>query len=130
MSKAAMTLTPIRTEADYKAALKLVEPYFDDEPKPGSEAGAHFDALVTLIEAYEAKHFPIAPPTPVEAIKFRMEQAGLTVKDLEPIIGKSNRVYEIFSGRRPLTLSMIQRLHTELGIPAEVLIRPMAKLVA
>jgi HTH-type transcriptional regulator/antitoxin HigA len=130
MSKAAMTLRPIRTEADYKAALKQVEPYFDDEPKPGSEAGAHFDALVTLIEAYEARHFPIAPPTPVEAIKFRMEQAGLTVKDLEPIIGKSNRVYEVFSGRRPLTLSMIQRLHAQLGIPAEILIRPMPKWVA
>jgi len=130
MRKAALTLRPIRTGADYEAALKLVEPYFDDEPEPGSEAGAHFDALVTLIEAYEAKHVLIAPPTPIEAIRFRMEQAGLTVKDLESIIGKPSRVYEVFAGRRPLTLAMIQRLHAELGIPAEVLIQPTPKHAA
>lgn len=130
MRKAALTLRPIRTGADYEAALKLVEPYFDDEPEPNSDAGAHFDALVTLIEAYEAKHFPIAPPTPIEAIRFRMEQVGLTVKDLESIIGKPNRVYEVFAGRRPLTLAMIQRLHAELGIPAEVLIQPVPKHAA
>jgi HTH-type transcriptional regulator/antitoxin HigA len=80
------------------------------------------DILTTLVQAYEAKHFPIGTPDPIEAIKFRIEQSGLTVKDLEPIIGKSNRVYEVLNRKRPLTLAMIRRLHEELGIPAEVLI--------
>jgi len=75
-----------------------------------------------LVQAYEARHYPIDAPDPVEAIKFRMEQSGLTVKDLEPIIGRPNRVYEVLSRKRPLTLAMIRRLHRSLGIPAEVLI--------
>ena len=83
--------------------------------------------MVTLIEAYERKHYPIDPPDPIEAIKFRMEQGGLTVKDLEPMIGKSNRVYEVLSGKRNLTLPMIRRLHRDLGIPAESLIGPVAR---
>jgi HTH-type transcriptional regulator/antitoxin HigA len=80
------------------------------------------DVLTILVEAYEAKHFQIGPPDPVEAIKLRMEQSGLTVKDLEPMIGKSKRVYEVLNRKRPLTLAMIRRLHTQLGIPAQVLI--------
>ena len=76
----------------------------------------------TLVQAYEARRVPIAAPDPVEAIKFRMEQSGLSVKDLEPIIGKSNRVYEVLNRKRPLTLAMIRRLHQQLGIPADVLI--------
>ena len=76
----------------------------------------------TLIEAWERKHYPIAPPDPIEAIKFRMDQAGLSIKDLEPIIGRSNRVYEVLARTRPLTLAMIRRLHKELGISADVLI--------
>lgn len=72
-----------------------------------------------MIEAYERKHYPIDPPDPIAAIKFRMDQQGLTVKDLEPMIGRSNRVYEVLAGRRRLTLDMIRRLHEELGIPAE-----------
>ncbi len=84
--------------------------------------GERLDILVTLVQAYEARHFPIEAPDPVEAIKFRMEQGGLTVKDLEPIIGKSNRIYEVLNRKRPLTLAMIRRLHKSLGIPAEVLI--------
>ena len=86
MKKNAYPIHPIRTEADYQAALQLVARYFDDEPELESEAGAHFEAMVTLIEAYEAKHYPIDP---VEAIKFRMEQQGLKPKDLEPMIGHS-----------------------------------------
>jgi HTH-type transcriptional regulator/antitoxin HigA len=74
------------------------------------------------VQAYEAKHVPITLPDPIEAIKFRMDQSGLSVKDLEPIIGKSNRVYEVLNRRRPLTLAMIRRLHKSLGIPADVLI--------
>ena len=118
-------LKPIRTEEDYQAALQVASAFFDlpEEIDPESEDGAAFDALLTLIEAYEAKHYPIAPPSPIEAIKFRMEQEGLTIKDLEPIIGKSNRVYEIFNGTRSLTLPMIRKLHKELHIPAEVLIQ-------
>lgn len=118
-------LHPIRTDEDYRAALKAAEAFFDapQEPDPDSEAGAYLEALVTLIEAYERKHYPIDPPTPIEAIKFRMEQEGLTVKDLEPLIGQSNRVYEVLANKRPLTLRMIRNLHQELAIPAEVLIR-------
>ena len=120
----ALTLQPIRSEDDYRAALKRVEQFFDaaQEPDPESEEGAFFEALMTLVEAYERKHYPISPPDPIEAIKFRMDQNGISVKDLEPIIGKSNRVYEVLNRKRPLTLAMIRRLHSALGIPAEVLI--------
>lgn len=119
-----LQLLPIRNEADYRAALKTAEAFFDaaDEPDPSSEEGAFFDALITLIEAYERKHYPVDPPDPIEAIKFRMEQSGLQPKDLEPYIGRLNRVYEILTHKRPLTLSMIRRLHDGLGIPAEALI--------
>ena len=120
----ALTLQPIRSEDDYRAALKQVEQFFDaaQEPDPESEEGAFFEALMTLVEAYERKHYPISPPDPIEAIKFRMDQNGISVKDLEPLIGKSNRVYEVLNRKRPLTLAMIRRLHSALGIPAEVLI--------
>ena len=116
---------PIRTEDDYQAALAEVETYFDrdTEPDESSSEGAHFDALVTLIEAYEAKHYPIDPPDPIEAIRFRMEQQGLKPKDLEPMIGQRNRVYEVLNGKRKLTMAMVWRLHTGLGIAAESLIR-------
>ena len=124
MTKTTLTLRPIRTDADYRAALKQAERLFDapDEPGPDSEEGAFFEALITLIQAYECKHCPIDPPEPIEAIKFRMDQSGLSIKDLEPLIGKSNRVYEVLNRTRPLTLAMIRRLHQSLGIPAHVLI--------
>lgn len=94
---------PIRTEADYRAALARVEKFFDavDEPVPDSPEGSYFDALVTLIQAYEARHYPVAPPTPVEAIKFRMEQGGLGIDDMVPYIGPRHRVYEVLNGTRP-----------------------------
>ena len=117
-----MQLKPIRTEADYAAALQAVAPYFDHEPQAGSDEADQFEVLLLLIEHYEASHYPIAPPDPVEAIRFRMEQAGLTPKDLEPMIGRLNRVYEVLTRKRPLTLPMIRRLHAGLGIPAESLI--------
>lgn len=124
MKKAALNLHPIRTDADYRAALRQVERLFDapEEPDPDSEEGAFFEALITLVQAYERKHYPIDPPDPIEAIKFRMDQSGLAIKDLEPLIGKSNRVYEVLNRKRPLTLAMIRRLHQSLGIPAHVLI--------
>lgn len=119
-----MEIRPVRTNEDYKAALKEVSAFFDNEPETDSPEGDRFEVLVTLIEVYEAKHYPIAPPDPIEAIKFRMEQGGLSVQDLVPMIGRTNRVYEVLNHTRPLTLAMIRSLHEGLGIPAEVLIRP------
>ena len=117
-----MDIRPIHTEADYKATLKEISALMESDPDLGTPEGDRLDILATLVQAYEAKHVPITAPDPVEAIKFRMDQSGLSVKDLEPIIGKSNRVYEVLSRKRPLTLAMIRRLHKSLGIPAEVLI--------
>ncbi len=125
-----MEIHPIRTEEDYRAALRQVSVFFDNEPDPGSPDGDRFEVLLTLVEAYEARHFPLELPDPVEAIKFRMEQEGLTPKDLMPMIGRLNRVYEILNRKRPLTLNMIWKLHEKLGIPAESLIRPSRLLAA
>jgi HTH-type transcriptional regulator / antitoxin HigA len=116
-----MEIKPIRTKADYRAALKQIEALMGAQPD--TPEGEHLDVLVTLVEAYENKHYRLDLPDPIEAIKFRMEQKGLTAKDLVPMIGRINRVYEVLSRRRPLTLAMIQRLHSELGIPAESLIK-------
>ena len=117
-----MNIKPIKTEADYRAALKEIESLMT--AAPDTPEGERLDVMVTLVEAYEAKHFPMDLPDPVEAIKFEMERRGLTVKDLEPMIGKSNRVYEILNHKRSLTLNMIGKLHKGLGIPAESLIKP------
>ena len=119
-----MDIRPIHTEDDYKSALRELSAYFDNEPVPGTPDGDRFEILLTLVGAYEARHYPIDLPDPVEAIKFRMEQAGLTLKDLVPAIGRLNRVYEILNRKRPLTLPMIWKLHKNLGIPAESLIQP------
>lgn len=119
-----MEIRPIHTEADYKATLREVSAYFDNEPELGTPDGDRFEVLLTLVEAYEAKHYPVDLPDPVEAIRFRMEQSGLTPKDLVPAIGQLNRVYEVLGRKRPLTLKMIWRLHEKYGIPAESLIRP------
>ena len=116
-----MDIKPIRTKADYRAALKAVESLMG--AKARTPEGDRLDVLVTLIEGYERQHFPMDLPDAVEAIKFRMEQQGLTPKDLEPLIGRSNRVYEVLNRRRSLTLAMIQKLHAGLGIPAESLLR-------
>ncbi len=116
-----MEIRPIKTEEDYRATLRAIESLMMAEP--GTPEGERLDVLVTLVEAYERKNFPLDLPDPVEAIKFVMDQRGLTVKDLEPMIGRSNRVYEVLSHRRPLTLRMIWKLHKELGIPAESLIK-------
>lgn len=116
-----MDIKPIRTKADYRAALKAVESLMG--AKARTPEGDRLDVLVTLIEGYERQHFPMDLPDAVEAIKFRMEQQGLTPKDLEPLIGRSNRVYEVLNRKRGLTLAMIQKLHAGLGIPAESLLR-------
>lgn len=115
-------LKPIRNEADYDAALEEVGRLWG--AKSGTPNGDKLDVLATLIDAYEAKHHPIDPPDPVEAIRFRMEQQGLTRKDLEPMIGPRNRVADVLNRKRGLSIDMIRQLHDGLGISAEVLIRP------
>lgn len=119
-----MNIQPIRTESDHKTALCELSAYFENEPVPGTEEGDRFEILATLVEAYEAKYFPIEAPDPIEAIRFRMEQGGLTVKDLVPSIGQPNRVYEVLNRKRGLTIEMIRNLHRNLGISAESLIGP------
>lgn len=116
-----MDIKPIRTKPDYRAALKEIESLMSAQRD--TPAGERLDLLVTLVEAYEAKHYRLDLPDPVEAIKFRMEQSGLKPKDLVPMIGRLNRVYEVLNRKRPLTLQMIWRLHRDLGIPAECLIK-------
>ena len=123
-----MDIKPIRTKADYTTALKAVESLMG--AKARTPQGDKLDVLVTLVEGYERRHFPMDLPDAVEAIKFRMEQQGLTPKDLEPLIGRSNRVYEVLNRRRSLTLAMIQKLHAGLGIPAESLLRQTAPTAA
>jgi HTH-type transcriptional regulator/antitoxin HigA len=118
-----MNIKPIRTAKDHNEALKEISKLMDLNPALGSPKGDRLDVLITLVQAYEAKHFPMELPDPVEAIKFRMEQQGLRPKDLEPMIGKSNRVYEVLNRKRSLTINMIRKLHTELGIPAQSLIK-------
>lgn len=113
-------ITPIRTEADHRAALARIDALMD--AAPDSVEADELSVLAELVEAYEAKHFPIELPTPVEAIRFRMEQAGLGPRDLEPYIGSRSKVSEVLSGKQPLTLAMIRALHSHLGIPAEVLV--------
>jgi len=117
-----MNIRPIKTKADHRRTLKEIETLMD--AAPNTPKGERLDILVALVEAYERKHYLLDLPDPVEAIKFRMEQLGLTPKDLEPMIGRRNRVYEVLRRRRPLTMKMAWRLHIELGIPAESLIRP------
>lgn len=117
-----MDIHPIRTGADYDAALKVVSALVDADPAPGTPEGDQLDILSILIERYEAEHFPLNAPSPIEAIKFRMEQAGLSVPDMQPYIGNANRVYEVLNGKRALSLTMIRRLHAGLHIPAEVLV--------
>ncbi len=123
-----MEIKPIRTKADYRSALKEIGSLMT--ARAGTPDGERLDVLVTLVEAYEAKHYPMDLPDPVEAIKFRMEQSGLAPKDLVPMIGQLNRVYEVLNRKRPLTLKMIWRLHRGLGIPAESLIKQEDELEA
>ncbi len=115
---------PIRSEAAYEQALAEIDTLWG--AKLGTPEGDRLDVLATLIDAYEAQHHPIDPPDPVEAIKFRMEQMGMTRKDLEGVIGTRTRIAEVLNRKRGLSIAMIRRLHDLLGISAEVLIRPSA----
>lgn len=120
-------LKPIRSEEKYDEALREIEPFFDSEPEPDTPEGDHFEILAMLIEDYEAKHWRVDAPDPIEAIKYRMEQSGLKPKDLKPMIGNINRVYEILGHKRTLTLPMIRRLNRDLHIPAQSLIGEFAE---
>jgi HTH-type transcriptional regulator/antitoxin HigA len=119
-----MDVRPLRSEADYDAALSDIEQYFEAEPQPGTPAADRFDLLALVIADYEAKHWPIDPPDPVEAIKYRMEQGGYRQRDLAALLGSRSRASEILSRKRPLTLEMAWRLNREWGIPAEALLKP------
>ena len=116
-----MEIKPIKTKADYQSALKKIEALMT--ARAHTPEGDRLDVMVTLVEAYDKKQYPLDLPDPVEAIKFRMEQSALAPKDLVPMIGQINRVYEVLNRKRPLTLQMIRCLHRKLGIPAESLIK-------
>ena len=116
-----MEVRPIRTKSDYRTALKEVERLWDAEP--GTPAGDRVEVLVTLIEAYEAKHHAIPAPDPIAAIEFMMQQKGLSRRDLEPAIGSRGRVSEVLTRKRPLTLPMVRELSALLHIPADILVQ-------
>lgn len=117
-----MEIKPIKTEADYRAAMEEVERLFD--AAPNTPEGDRLEVLITLIEAYEEKNYVIPLPDPVEAVLYYIESRGLSRRDLEQFIGSRARVSEVLNRKRPLTIGMIRKLHAGLGIPAEVLIRP------
>lgn len=120
-----MEISPIKTESDYAAAMHRIEAVWG--AAPGTPQGDELEILVTLAEAYERQHYPIDLPDPVEAIKFRLEQEGKDYRALIGIIGQRTRVYEVMRRARPLSLNMIRKLHSQLEIPAEVLIQPTRK---
>jgi HTH-type transcriptional regulator/antitoxin HigA len=117
-----MNIKPIKTETDYQAALEEIEKLFD--AAPDTPEGDRLEVLVTLVEAYEEKHYSIPMPDPIEAILYHMESRGLTRRDLQPYIGSRARVSEVLNRKRSLTMEMIRNLHKGLGIPAEILIQP------
>jgi HTH-type transcriptional regulator/antitoxin HigA len=123
-----MEIKPIRNKRDYRGALKEIEGLM--HAKRNTPQGDRLDVLVALVEAWEAKHYPLDLPDPIEAIKYHMEQSGLRPHDLVPFIGGRNRVHEVLARKRALTLNMIRRLHEGLGIPAESLIREGQKRAA
>ena len=117
-----MNIEPIKTDEDYRRTLAEIEGLMTAERD--TPEGDRLDVLVTLVEAWEAQHYPVDLPDPIAAIRYHMEQSGLAPKDLAPYIGGRNRVYEVLNRKRSLSLKMIWRLHRELGIPAESLIKP------
>ncbi len=122
-----MDVRPLRSEADYEWALKEISRYFEKQPQPGSTEGDRFDVLATLIGAYESQHWPIEAPDPVDAIRFRMEQAGYGQADLAQLLGSRSRASEILRRKRALTMEQALKLHKQWQIPAEALLRPSIK---
>ncbi|NJN98798.1 MAG: transcriptional regulator [Anaerolineales bacterium] len=123
-----MDTKPIRTEAEYQSALQEIDRLFDAAPNTPEED--RLELLTILVEAYEAEHYPIYPPDPVEAILHVMEAHQLELSDLEPILGTEEQVANILNRQEPLTLPMIRNLHDKLGIPAEILIQPLVTMAA
>lgn len=121
-----MNIHPIRTEADYREALATIDAIWP-KATAGTPEGDHLDVLITLVQAYERDHYPMLPPDPIEAIKFRVDQMGIGRKGLEGIIGSRARVAEVLAGTRALSIAMIRRLHRELNIPADILIQEIRK---
>jgi HTH-type transcriptional regulator/antitoxin HigA len=117
-------IRPLRSESDYDAALKEIERYFENEPKPGTPEADRFDLLALIIEDYERRRWPIEPPRPIDAIRYRMETADYSQADLGRLLGSRQRASDILTGKRPLTMRMAWRLYREWGIPAEALIAP------
>jgi HTH-type transcriptional regulator/antitoxin HigA len=112
----------IKNESQYRATLARIDQIFD--AKPGTSRGDELELLLLLVEVYEEENYPIDPPDPIAALRFRMEQQGLNAKDLIPYIGSKSKVSEVLGGRRPLSLTMIRRLVSGLGLPAEVALLP------
>ncbi len=123
-------IRPLRSEADYEAALDEIESYFDNEPKKGTADADRFDLLALVIEDYERRRWPVDAPDPVEAIRFGMEAGGRTQADLGRLLGSRQRASDILGRKRPLTMKMAWRLHREWGIPAEALLQPSAPAAA
>ena len=119
-----MDIHPLKTEADYQAALAEIEHLFD--ATPNTPAGDRLDVLAMLVEVYEAQHYSLPAPDPIEAILYHMDSRGLSRRDLEPYLGRRARVAEVLNRKRSLSLDMIRRLHAGLGIAAEILIQPYA----
>ncbi|WP_314101414.1 transcriptional regulator [uncultured Stenotrophomonas sp.] len=117
-----MNIRPLHSERDYHEAKQKLAAWFDDLPEPGTEQGDMFEVLLILVANYESTHFPLDAPDPIEAIKFRMAQERLEAKDLVDVIGQKNRVYEVLTGKRKLTLEMIRRVRDRMNISADVLI--------
>lgn len=117
-----MRIAPVKTKADYDATLAEIDGLMDAQR--GTARGDRLDVLVTLVEAYEARHWAIDPPDPIEAVQIRMEQRGLSRRDLQRLLGPRGRVSEILNRKRPLSIEMMRRLHAELDIPAESFFRP------
>src|ERR1700746_3556356 len=119
-------IRPLRSEADYDAALNEIERYFENEPKPGTPEADRFDLLALIIEDYERKRWPIEPPDTIDAIRYRMETGGYTQADLGRLLGSRQRASDILTGKRPLTMRMAGRPNRRWGIPADALIAPPA----
>jgi HTH-type transcriptional regulator / antitoxin HigA len=121
-----MEIRPLRKESDYDWALKEIEQYFRHEPKRGSTGADRFDVLAALIESYEDKHWPVDPPDPIDAIRYRMQLSGFDQSDLGQLIGSRSRASEIMRRKRALTMKQAYKLHREWNIPAEALLKPAA----
>jgi HTH-type transcriptional regulator/antitoxin HigA len=120
-------IRPLRNDADYEAALVEIERYFEKEPRPGTPEADRFDLLALVLDDYENKKWPIEPPDPIDAIRYRMELGGYTQADLGRLIGSRQRASDILSRKRRLTMKMAWKLHRDWGIPAEALIRPQSQ---